>query len=125
MVRHLSLIPLLKFLSLTAALLLLAGCREPDPHIMVTDVTQAERLSIGKIAGTGTVKQLRLHIEGQLNGSAQLTVLMEGQPYHVFNLSDAVDLTWSDKWPHDRARLAYTPGMVTSGSLRIKYRFVD
>ncbi len=118
--------PLLRQLfALTAAVLLLAGCRQPDPIISVTDAGQAERLSIGKVAGTGTVTELRLKIEGQLNGSAQLVVLMEGQPYHVFNLADTIDLTWTDKWPHDRARLVYTPGTATGGSVRVKYRFVD
>ncbi len=106
-------------------LALLTGCRDADPIISVTDTGQAERLSIGKTAGQGPVKQLRLQVEGQLNGTAQLVVIMEGQPFHVFTLSDSIDLTWKDRWPHDRARLAYNPGTATGGSLRIRYRFVD
>jgi len=106
-------------------LALLTGCRDADPIISVTDTGQAERLSIGKTAGQGPVKQLRLQVEGQLNGTAQLVVIMEGQPFHVFTLSDSIDLSWKDRWPHDRARLAYNPGTATGGSLRIRYRFVD
>lgn len=121
MVRPARLLTSLGFLLLLA----LAGCRKADPTISVTDTGQAERLSIGKIAGQGSIKELRLRIEGQLNGTAQLVVIMEGQPFHVFTLSDSVDLTWEDRWPHDRARLAYSPGTATGGSLRIKYRFVD
>ena len=124
MVRPARLRPTLVGLSLLL-LALLTGCRDADPIISVTDTGQAERLSIGKTAGQGPVKQLRLQVEGQLNGTAQLVVIMEGQPFHVFTLSDSIDLTWKDRWPHDRARLAYNPGTATGGSLRIRYRFVD
>ena len=124
MVRPARLRPTLVSLSLLL-LALLTGCRDADPIISVTDTGQAERLSIGKTAGQGPVKQLRLQVEGQLNGTAQFVVIMEGQPFHVFTLSDSIDLTWKDRWPHDRARLAYNPGTATGGSLRIRYRFVD
>jgi hypothetical protein len=124
MVRPARLRPTLVSLSLLL-LALLTGCRDADPIISVTDTGQAERLSIGKTAGQGPVKQLRLQVEGQLNGTAQLVVIMEGQPFHVFTLSDSIDLSWKDRWPHDRARLAYNPGTATGGSLRIRYRFVD
>lgn len=124
MLRFAFLRPLWAGLGLLIAVAL-AGCREPDPLISVTDTGQAERLSIGKTAGQGAIKELRLHIEGQLNGTAQLVVIMEGQPFHVFTLADSIDLTWKERWPHDRARLAYNPGTATGGSLRIKYRFID
>ena len=124
MVRPARLRPTLVSLSLLL-LALLTGCRDADPIISVTDTGHAERLSIGKTAGQGPVKQLRLQVEGQLNGTAQLVVIMEGQPFHVFTLSDSIDLTWKDRWPHDRASLAYNPGTATGGSLRIRYRFVD
>jgi hypothetical protein len=124
MVRPTCFQPILVSLSLLL-MALLTGCREADPIISVTDTGQAERLSIGKTAGQGPIKELRLEVEGQLNGTAQLVVIMEGQPFHVFTLTDSIDLTWKERWPHDRARLAYNPGTATGGSLRVKYRFID
>lgn len=117
--------PAFATIALLACALCLLGCSNRDPAVSISNVGEPERISIGKFGDQGPVRKLRLQVEGQLNGTAQLTVLMEGQPYHVFNVSDRVDVSWTDDWPHDRARLAYTPGTVTSGTLRVRYRFVD
>jgi len=112
-------------LLIAAAAVLLAGCRRGDPVITITDISREERLSIGKLAGQGPVKRLRLRIEGRIDGTAQLVLFEENRPRHVMDLTGDVDVRWNEPWTEDRARLVYTPGTVTGGALRVQYRFVE
>ncbi len=113
-------------LLLLLIVLLLAGCRPQGDAIMISDVGKEEFLSFGKRTGQQGVKELHLHLEGQLDGSAQLVLLREGRPHHVENLTEGtVDLRWRGDWTPDRVRLHYLPVGAASGTLRVSYRFVD
>lgn len=92
---------------------------------MLANVAAEEILSLGKPADLGTITGLRLRVDGQIEGGAQLTVMLDGRPHHVETLTGTVNVDWSGNWSQDRVRLHYLPGPGVSGSLRVRYRFLD
>jgi len=102
-----------------------AGCRSKDSELMISNAGGEEIIAISKARDQGSVRQLRLRVEGQIQGAAQLILLKDGQPHHVETLTGTVDVRWRGDWRDDRARLHYMPGPSVGGSLRVRYRFVD
>ncbi len=103
----------------------IGGCRSPDPEIFVSNTAAEEIISLSKTRDQGAISRLRLHIEGELEGAAQLLVLKDGKPHHAETLSGTIDIEWTAPWSDDRVRLHYLPGANVSGSVRIRYRFID
>lgn len=106
-------------------LLMLAGCRPTEHHMVISSVDSEELLSIGKTSGQGPVRELRIRVEGELEGAAQLVLIEDGVPRHLETLSGPVNLAWRGDWKSDRARLHYIPGLVTGGRLEIFFRFEE
>ncbi len=122
MILHSMVARLLLFLLATFAF---AGCRSKDGELMISNVGGEEIIAISKARDQGSVTQLHIRVEGELQGAAQLILLKEGQPHHVETLTGTVNVRWQGDWYDDRARLNYIPGPSVSGSLRVRYRFVD
>ncbi len=106
-------------------LALLAACRPYESEVFVSNVAAEEIVALNKPRDLAAVSGLRLRIEGELSGAAQLLILKDGKPHHVERLSGPVDISWRDDWNEDRVRLHYLPGPNVSGTLRIRYRFVE
>jgi hypothetical protein len=117
-----------RFIRLAASvvlLALLAACRPYESEVFVSNVGAEEIIALNKPRDLAAVTGLRIRIEGEIAGAAQLLILKDGKPHHVERLSGPVDIRWRDDWNEDRVRLHYLPGPKVSGTLRIRYRFVD
>lgn len=115
----------LRAAALALGLAALAGCRPYEGEVFISDVAAEEIVALNKPRDLTSVSELRIRIEGELAGAAQLLILKEGRPHHVERLTGPVDVRWSDAWTEARVRLHYLPGPNVSGTLRIRYRFVE
>lgn len=92
-----------------------------EPSISVRDVRQAETLVLGTKDGR-LVSRISIQGSGRIDGDATITLLSEGKPYWVKELTGPVDFVWGGDWYDETAEVRYEPGNVRSGELVLRYR---
>jgi hypothetical protein len=75
--------------------------------------------------GKGPVHSLSVRGSGTIQGHAEVTLILNGSPYRTEKLSGQVGFQWGGDWLSDEAEIRYTPTSVTSGSLKLRYKFND
>ena len=113
--------------TLFAALLigLLTGCGLGHRTQPVTDVTKAETITLKKNTGQGHIYYLTITGSGEIQGTAEISLIENGKPYRTEKLSGPVKFEWKGDWYSDTAEIRYEPKSVTGGNLRLEYRFKD
>jgi hypothetical protein len=66
-----------------------------------------------------------LHVEGrgQIDGAADISLVLNGQPYKTVRLKGPVRFSWREDWYAPEAVVRYTPLTATGGSIGLSYRF--
>ena len=90
----------------------------------VADVTKASELVLHPRGHQHSVYGVEIHIYGRIEGAAELVVVEADKPYRIFKLSGDIDTRFVGDWYADELILAYKPGHVTGGVLKIRYRFL-
>ena len=114
-----------KVITCFAMVALIAGCGIGGRTHDVADVTKPETIVLKKNAGQGAIYSFSVIGSGEIHGSAEISLILNGGPYKTEKLSGKVDFHWGGDWYTDQAEVRYTPTSVTSGSLKLKYEFSD
>lgn len=114
-----------KLIKCFALVLLVAGCGIGDRTYNLADVTKPEVIILKKNAEQGAIYSYSIICSGEINGNAEIALLLNGGPYKTEKLSGKVDIHWSGDWYADQAEIRYTSSSVTGGNLKLKYVFRD
>ncbi len=60
---------------------------------------------------------------GQIDGAAEITLLLNGQPYKTERVNGNVRFTWRVDWHATEAVIRYAPLTAKGGSLQLRYHF--
>lgn len=105
-------------------LIVLSGCGGARSQ-SIANVAQAQTIILAKRPGQGAIHSLSVTGSGKLQGRAEITLLLDGQPHTTETLSGDVDFRWQSDWYADQAEIRYTPFSVAGGSLELTYTFSD
>jgi hypothetical protein len=103
---------------------IVAGCGGNRTYDL-SDATQAETIILEKESKQGYIHSWSVAGDGNIDGEAEIVLMLNGNPYHTEKLSGAVDFEWSGDWYSDEAEIIYTPTSITGGSLSLSYKFND
>jgi len=106
-------------------LILLAGCDVVSRSHVLADVTKSEVITLMKKPRQGAIHSFSITGTGNIEGSAEISLMLNGKPYKTEILYGRVDFQWSGDWYSDEARIIYTPKSVSGGNLKLKYKFRD
>ena len=117
----------MKTLSFLATLLaaLLSGCNPGQRAQSVADVTKAETITLKKNARQGHISSFAITCSGEIQGTAEISLMENGKAYRTEKLSGPVNFKWGGEWYSDTADIRYEPKSVTGGNLRLEYRFKE
>ena len=60
---------------------------------------------------------------GRIDGEAEVTLILNGQPYKVAHLSGVVHFEWGGDWYSPEAVVRYRPLSAKAGVIKLRYRF--
>jgi len=105
--------------------LLFMGCKNNKQSFTFSSVSQKSIIRLHKKKGQGNIHALTISGQGQINGSAVLTLILNKKPYRTVKLSGNAKFTWTSDWYADSLKLQYTPTKVQGGKLVLNYVFKD
>jgi hypothetical protein len=117
--------PLKRLIASLALIAVISGCSIGSRTHDLDDVTKTEVIVLKKKPGQGPVYSLSVVGHGNINGNAEISLVLNGGPYKTEKLSGKVDFRWGGDWYSDQAEIRYIPGTVAGGSLSLKYKFND
>lgn len=104
---------------------IITGCGIKSQTHEIVDTTKAEEVVLKKKGGQGSVHSLIVLGEGNIDGDAEVSLILNGIPDKSEQLKGPVNFKWDRDWYSGQAEIRYKPGMVKSGNLRLEYRFFD
>jgi hypothetical protein len=118
-----------KFRLVAAALLLvvvataLAAWWWQPSTLRIDDASKPVEVTLHPRHQMGNVLALHVEGRGRIKGEAEISLILNGQPYKTEKLSGSVRFSWQGDWHAPVAVVRYTPLTATSGALRLQYRF--
>ena len=103
----------------------LAGCGSQNQVYNIADVTKPEAITLKKVKSQGDIHYLTVVGTGHLEGTGEITLILNGKPYKTESLSGDVQFTWAGEWYSDSAKLEFKPTAAKSGELSMQYKFKD
>ena len=91
----------------------------------VPDVTKPNTIVLTKKPSQGFIHSFSASGSGEINGTAEISLILNGGPYKTETLSGSVAFQWGGDWYSDKAEIQYNPSSVTGGNLRLKCKFND
>jgi len=70
-----------------------------------------------------TPHRIKISGKGKIEGTAHISLMLEGKPYKTEELSGDVRFEWANDWYSEEAVVEYKPGNATSGNLTLRYDF--
>ena len=108
--------------SAALAFVALAGCAQ---SIKTDDVTKTQKFILSNTHNSHTVASLKISIRGHIDGSADVVLILNAEPYKKEILTGDFDINWRSDWYSNNAEIRYSPKTVTSGKMKISYEFED
>lgn len=102
----------------------IAGCAKYDHQFIISRAQVPQIIVLRKTIGQGPVHWINLHAMGQIEGKATLTLILNGKPYKVRQISGNIDFRWSSGWSADKAEIRYDPTGVSTGTVVLRYGFL-
>lgn len=112
-----------RILKVLAVTVLATGCGTRTHK--VADVTKPSAIVLTKQPSQGSIHSFSVSGSGEINGTAKISLILNGGPYKTETLSGSVSFQWGGDWYSDHAEIQYTPISVTRGNLKLKYKFND
>ncbi|WP_160148401.1 hypothetical protein [[Leptolyngbya] sp. PCC 7376] len=104
---------------------LLSGCGQGFRTHTVNDSTQSQTIILTKQPNQENIYGWILEGSGEIEGEAQISVMLDEEPYLTEELSGIIDFQWQGDWYANDAEIVYTPTSVTGGEIQLKYQFHD
>ena len=104
---------------------LIVGCDDNKQEYRITDVAKPEMIALKKQKGQGNIYGYSISGKGQIHGEATISLMLNGKPYCVEQLSGNVAFERGGDWYSDSISILYRPSSVKKGNLHLKYKFKD
>ena len=104
---------------------LLSSCAPGDRTHIINDLTQSQTITLTKKDNQENIYAWTLKGSGEIEGEAEISVILDKEPYLTEELSGIIDFEWQGDWYSDDATIVYEPISVTSGEISLDYRFYD
>jgi|ERR1700741_4351532 len=108
------------FLCLAIALAA-AGCSPFDERVAVSDPSKPTDITL--TAAKSGIVSLNVQAVGSIQGTAEISLMLDGKPYKTETVSGRVSFRWGGDWYSPKAEIRYRPMKVEGGSLELQYRF--
>jgi len=102
-----------------------SGCWVADRLVNVVDVTRSETIILKKQSGQGHIGSISIKGSGNIDGKADVILMLNGAPYKVAAISGPVEFDWNGDWYSDEAEIRYSPVSVKAGKLTLSYKLQD
>jgi hypothetical protein len=102
---------------------LLTSCSSSYRSVRIKDVRKPETVTLNKAFSQGHIYSLSIRGTGKLDGTANISLLIEGKVYRTQKLNNSINFTWNNDWYSDKAVIRYSPINVKYGDFIINYRF--
>jgi len=93
--------------------------------IIIEKITEPSTIVLRKLHSQNGIHALKIIGRGQLDGEAEISLILSGKPYKTEKLSRQINFEWSGDWYDDSATLEYKPSSAKKGSLKLEYEFED
>ena len=91
----------------------------------IPDVTKSTEVTLHAKLRQRRISSLDVVGFGNIDGDAEISLILDGEPYKAVKLHGQVRFVWGGTWYSPTAVVRYTPGAVKRGSLTLRYRFND
>lgn len=92
-------------------------------EFLFTDLIHSQTAVLRKKPEQGKTASLELIVEGTISGSAEVQVLLAGEPLKQEYVSGNFKVQFREDWFEDQAEVRYLTADENSGTLKIKYTF--
>jgi len=116
---------IIHYILITQLFVFCISCSKYDQKISITDIQKPQKITLHKKVNQGGIYAMEIRGSGNLNGKAQIMLMLNGQPYMTEHLNGKISFTWSGDWYFDSMEIRYEPDKVESGNLDIEYDFCD
>ena len=106
-------------------ILLIYGCGFLNQTYEVKDVTKKETIKLKKAPGEGNIHTLSISVSGNIDGTAEISLILKGKPYKSEAISGAFNFKWNGDWYSNEAVVLYSPNTVSKGTMTLRYKFHD
>ncbi len=117
----------IKFIIILFGVYLFVGCGQANKYftesMAVPDVTKELIIRLEKKSGNNNVVSIFIEGKGNINGKAEISLLLNGKAYKTEKINDRFSFVWSGDWYSDTAEIIYKPNSVSSGSIKLNYSF--
>lgn len=110
---------------ITLLIVFCVSCSKYDQRLSITDIQKPQVITLHKKVNQRGIYAMGIRGSGNLNGTAQIILMLNDQPYKTEQLNGKISFTWGGDWYSDSMEVRYQPGKVGSGKLDIEYAFYD
>ncbi|MEO8307241.1 MAG: hypothetical protein ABI616_04290 [Pseudomonadota bacterium] len=93
--------------------------------VRITDSSKPAELKLLPRHSVTTVTSLHIEARGKIDGAAEITLLLNGQPYRTERVNGPVKFSWRMDWYSAEAELRYTPLTAKHGIITLRYQFAS
>ena len=112
----------MKAILLTLIIILQASCSTYDQNISIDNITQSQEIIL-KNHNDKNVYALTINVTGNIDGTAEIYLMLNGKPYKPEIISGNVNVKWGGDWYSNDALIVYKANDVNKGKLSIGYTF--
>ena len=116
-----------KFLHILLAVhltLLVVSCTKYDQQIEITDLNKPQTIVLQKKPHQKDIVSMSLRVNGKIDGEAQLSLMLNGNPYKTEMIKGKINIKWGGDWYADSMELIYEPHQtIKDGRIKIEYVF--
>ncbi len=91
--------------------------------VRITDSSKSAELKLHPRHELAHVTALHVEARGKTDGEAEITLLLNGQPYRTERVNGAVKFSWRVGWYSTEAVVRYTPLTAKKGTITLRYDF--
>ena len=105
--------------------LVISGCTPKSQTTTPSDVSLAETLRLKALPNQRHVHSMQIQGFGTVDGDAKIELMLDGKAYKSEAVSGDFSFSWQMDWYADEAEVRYLPEKVTTGKVKLTYRFYD
>jgi hypothetical protein len=93
--------------------------------VRITDSSKPAELTLHAKHNATTVTALHVEARGKIDGAAEITLMLNGQPYKTERVNGAGKFSWRVDWYSPEAVVRYTPLTAKRGTITLRYNFAS